>query len=138
MQDQKIAACGSSYMRLPPTGENGRLAGRHREQALLLQKQKPDQKIAACGSSYMRLPPTEENGRLAGRHRWQASSHRVFVQSVINRLAAIASKLCSYEEQKQNAHRFCFSPLNTMSASSGELLILILIHGRRRKAEWRD
>jgi hypothetical protein len=74
----------------------------------------------------MRLPPTEENGRLAGRHRWQASSHRVFVQSVINRLAAIASKLCSYEEQKQNAHRFCFcfSPLNTMSASSGAALDL--------------
>jgi hypothetical protein len=59
-------------MRLPPTGENGRLAGRHREQALLLQKQKPDQKIAACGSSYMRLPPTGENARLAGRHREQA------------------------------------------------------------------
>ena len=54
----------------------------------------------------------------------------------IGRSGAFASKLCSYEEQKQNAHRFCFSPLNTMSASSGELLILI--HGRRRKAEWRD
>jgi hypothetical protein len=77
----------------------------------------------------MRLPPTGENGRLAGRHREQAHSYS-WIENIcekrVGRSAAIASKLCSYEEQKQNAHRFCFcfSPLNTMSASSGAALDL--------------
>jgi hypothetical protein len=75
----------------------------------------------------MRLPPTEENGRLAGRHREQAHSYswiEYICEKRVGRLGAIASKLCSYGEQKQNAHRFCFSPLNTMSASSGAALDL--------------
>jgi hypothetical protein len=75
----------------------------------------------------MRLPPTGENGRLAGRHREQAHSYS-WIENIcekrVSRLGAIASKLCSYEEQKQNAHRFCFSPLNRMSVSSAAALDL--------------
>jgi hypothetical protein len=47
--------------------ETGRLSGRLREQALLLQRQ--NQKIAACGSSYMdsrRSRPTQQDERKLG------------------------------------------------------------------------
>jgi hypothetical protein len=67
------------------------------------------------------------NGLAGRRHREQAHSYR-WIGYISWRLvgcqAVFASKLSSYKKREQNAPRFCFSPLNTMSASSGAALDL--------------